>query len=189
MFDDTIFDQFPTLETERLLLRAFTPDDAEALFRIYSDPQVMRYWGSPPLRTIDEAQRKIQGIAEDFQAREGIRWAFTLKGDDRLIGSGGHWRLLKQHQRSEIGYELAPEYWGQGLVPEAFRAILRFGFERMGLHSVEAQIDPANQGSRRVLEKLGFSQEGYFRENYWFDGTFTDTAVFSLLKHDWLPKP
>jgi ribosomal-protein-alanine N-acetyltransferase len=174
------------LETERLILREIRPDDVEDVFRIYSDPQVIRYWGSAPLIAIDEARRKIQGIIDAFREREGVRWAFTLKGDDRLIGSGGHWRLLKQHQRSEIGYELAPEYWGQGLVAEAFGAILRFGFERMGLHSVEAQIDPANRASRRVLEKLGFVQEGYFRENYYFDGVFTDTAIFSLLKCDWL---
>jgi len=186
MLNDGVFEQFPVLETERLILREIVPADAEDLFRIYTDPQVMRYWGSAPLRSIDQARQKIQGIIDAFRASEGIRWAFTLKGDDQLIGSGGHWRLLKQHRRSEIGYELAPEYWGQGLVTEAFGAILRFGFEQMGLHSVEAQIEPHNQASRRVLEKLGFVQEAYFRENYFFDGEFTDTAVFSLLKADWL---
>jgi ribosomal-protein-alanine N-acetyltransferase len=186
--NESAFDSFPVLETERLILREIRPDDVEDVFRIYSDPQVIRYWGSAPLIAIDEARLKIQSTAEAFQAREGIRWAFTRKGEDRLIGSGGHWRLLKQHQRSEIGYELAPEHWGQGLVAEAFGAILRFGFERMGLHSVEAHIDPANVASRRVLEKLGFVQEGYFRENYFFDGVFTDTAVFSLLKRDWVTK-
>jgi RimJ/RimL family protein N-acetyltransferase len=185
MLNESVFETFPVLETERLILREITPADAEDLFRIYADPQVMRYWGSPPLRSIDEARAKIQLISDAFREREGIRWAITRKGCDRLIGSGGHWRLVKQHMRSEIGYELAPEHWGRGIVPEAFEAILRFGFERMGLHSVEAQIDPANQGSRRVLEKLGFVQEGYFRESYFFDGAFTDMAVFSLLKAGW----
>ena len=75
-----------------------------------------------------------------------------------------------------------------GIMPEAVGAIVRFGFEHMGLHSVEAQIEPNNQGSRRVLEKLGFVQEGYFRQNYFFDGEFTDTAVFSLLKSDWVER-
>jgi [ribosomal protein S5]-alanine N-acetyltransferase len=184
--NEDVFTTFPVLETERLVLREITPDDAEDVFRIYSDPQVMRYWGAAPMGSIDEARRKIDGVARAFREHEGIRWAITHKGSDRLIGSCGHWRLIKQHLRSEIGYELAPEQWGQGIMPEAVGAIVRFGFERMGLHSIEAQIEPNNQGSRRVLEKLGFVQEGYFRENFYFDGTFTDTAVFSLLKADWL---
>jgi ribosomal-protein-alanine N-acetyltransferase len=186
--NDDIFNVFPRLETERLILREIVPDDAPDLFRIYSDPEVMRYWSSAPLQRIDEVQQRIAGSAAAFQAREGIRWAITRKGSDRLIGSCGHWRLMRQHLRSEIGYDLAPEHWGQGIVPEAVGAILRFGFERIELHSVEAQIEPNNQASRRVLEKLGFVQEGYFRENFVVEGIFTDTAVFSLLKSDWLQR-
>jgi ribosomal-protein-alanine N-acetyltransferase len=148
----------------------------------------MRYWGGPPMQSIDQARAKIDDIAAAFRAREGIRWAITRRGDDRLIGSGGHWRLIRTHFRSEIGYDLAPEHWRKGIMTEAVGAMLRFGFERMGLHSVEAQIEPANRASRGVLEKLGFVQEGYFRENFFFDGTFGDTAVFSLLKADWLKR-
>jgi [ribosomal protein S5]-alanine N-acetyltransferase len=186
VLNESAFDAFPALETERLILREIRPDDARDVFRIYSDPAVVRYWGAAPMRSIDEAQRKIASTADAFRAKEGIRWAITRKGDDQLIGSGGHWRLIRQHLRSEIGYDLAPEQWGQGIMPEAVGAMLRFGFERLGLHSVEAQIEPNNHGSRRVLEKIGFRQEGYFRENFYFDGEFTDTAVFSLLKADWI---
>jgi [ribosomal protein S5]-alanine N-acetyltransferase len=186
--NDDIFQTFPTLETSRLVLREITLDDAEDMFRNYSDPQVMRYWGQAPLQSLDEMHHKIAGIAAAFTAREGIRWGIALKGSDRLIGSCGHWRLLKEHLRSEIGYELSIEHWGKGLMPEAIGAIVRFGFERMGLHTIEAQIDPKNQASRRVLEKLGFIQEGYFRENYFFNGEFTDTAVLSLLKAGWLQR-
>lgn len=184
--NDDIFQTFPQLETPRLLLREITLDDAEDMFRNYSDPQVMRYWGQAPLRSLDEMRQKIADIAAAFAAGEGIRWGMALKGSEGLIGSCGHWRLLKEHFRSEIGYELALDHWGKGLMPEAIGAIARFGFERMGLHTIEAQIDPNNQASRRVLEKQGFVQEGYFRENYFFNGQFTDTAVFSLLKADWL---
>jgi len=186
VLNEAIFDDFPVLQTERLMLREITSADAEDMFRIYADPEVMRYWGSPPMRSIDEAHRKIDGIAVAFREHAGIRWAITRRDSARLIGSCGHWRLVREHARSEIGYDLALEHWGQGIMTEAVGAILGCGFERMGLHSVEAQIDPANHGSRRVLEKLGFVQEGYFRESYFFDGVFTDTAVFSLLKKDWI---
>jgi RimJ/RimL family protein N-acetyltransferase len=183
----TTFASFPMLETERFVLRAVAPDDADDIFRIMADPRVTRYFGTPPMESIDEAVRRVEAIRSAFEQQEGVRWAIARREDGRFIGSCGFWRLIKPHFRAEIGYELAPEFWGQGVMPEAAGAALAFGFSIMGLHSVEAQIHPENAGSRRVLEKLGFVQEGYFRENYYepADGRFTDTAVFSLLQADW----
>lgn len=177
------FATFPTLETERLVLRAPRADDAPDIFRIMSDERVVRYFGIPPMHSLEQAVRRVEIFQSSFAAHEGIRWAITMRGEDRLIGTLGFWRLIKAHLRAEVGYELAPERWGQGIMPEALGAVLRFGFTAMGLHSVEAQIDPANNGSRRVLEKLGFVQEGYFRESYYHpeEDRFSDTAVFSLL--------
>src|SRR5581483_4870599 len=157
-----------------------------ALFRIMSDPRVTRYFGTVPMSALDEAERRVAGFQASFQDRRGIRWAIVLRETGEYIGSCGYWRLIPEHLRAEIGYELAPECWGEGLMTEAIGAVLGFGFTTMGLHSVEAQIHPENTGSRRVLEKLGFVQEGYFRENFYepADGSFTDTAVFSLLQAD-----
>lgn len=185
------FAAFPVLETKRLVLRAPAPEDAAAIFRIMADPQVMRYFGSPPMTAPDEATQRVAGFTESFQEQSGIRWAITLRESGEFIGSCGFWRLVKAHFRAEIGYELAPEWWGQGLMPEALSAALSFGFTIMGLHSVEAQIDPENNGSRRVLEKLGFVQEGYFRESFYepLQRRFTDTAVFSLLESWWAKLP
>jgi [ribosomal protein S5]-alanine N-acetyltransferase len=182
------FASFPVLETERFLLRAVTLDDVADMFRVMSDPQVTRYFGALPMATPAEAQERVQMIQTAFQKQDGVRWVIADRASGQLIGTGGFWRLLKPHDRAEIGYELAPEWWGQGVMTEALGAMLQFGFTRMGLHSVEAQIHPANSGSRRVLEKLGFVQEGYFRENYFdpVEARFTDTAVYSLLKAPWM---
>jgi len=184
------FASFPVLETERLVLRAPVLADAPAIFRIMSDPRVMRYFGAPPMTSLEAAEQRIAGLAADFAALRGIRWAIVPRAGGELIGTCGFWRLIKEHARAEIGYELDPAHWGQGLMPEAVGAALDFGFGPMGLHSVEAQIDPANASSRRVLEKLGFVQEGYFRESYYDPnaGRFTDTAVFSLLRSDWVAR-
>jgi ribosomal-protein-alanine N-acetyltransferase len=181
------FATFPTLETERFTLRAVTPDDAADIFRIMGDPQVTRYFGRLPMASLDEAVEHARALGVAFQEQAGVRWAITSRADKRFIGTCGFWRLIKPHFRAEIGYELAPEWWGRGVMAEALGAALTFGFTRMGLHSVEAQIHPANTASRRVLEKLGFAQEGYFRENYYdpVEAQFTDTAVFSLLKASW----
>lgn len=181
------FATFPPLETERLLLRAFTPEDAAAVFAIMADPEVVRYFGAPPMHALDQAAQRIAGISQAFAEQEGVRWAIVRREDGAFIGSCGFWRLVTPHFRAEIGYELGRPWWGQGLMPEALDAVLTFGFKVMGLHSVEAVIDPANAGSRRVLEKLGFVQEGYFRESYYepHTGRFTDSAVFSLLRSGW----
>jgi ribosomal-protein-alanine N-acetyltransferase len=186
----TAFATFPVLETERFLLRAVTLDDVATMFRIMSDPQVTRYFGMLPMATPAEAQERVQMIQTAFQEQTGVRWAIADRANGQLIGTCGFWRLIKPHDRAEIGYELAQAWWGQGVMTEALAAMLQFGFTRMGLHSVEAQIHPANSGSRRVLEKLGFVQEGYFRENYLdkVEARFTDTAVYSLLKERWMSR-
>lgn len=182
------FATFPALETARFQLREVLPGDAARIFEIMSDPRVTRYFGSLPMEALSDAERRIAGMREAFAERTGVRWAIVERVGGRLLGTCGFWRLINQHDRAEIGYELAAECWGQGVMTEALGAALAFGFTSMGLHSVEAQIHPANTGSRRVLEKLGFVQEGYFRENYHdvVEGGYTDTAVFSLLARDWL---
>lgn len=101
-----------------------------------------------------------------------------------MIGSGGIWRIQKDHLRGEIGYELSKEFWGNGIMTEALKEIVKFGFEKMNLHSIEANLDPENTGSVRLLEKLGFIREGYFAESYYFNGKFTDTGTYSLLNKD-----
>jgi ribosomal-protein-alanine N-acetyltransferase len=175
------------LETERLILRAPIATDAEVMFAIMADPQVMRYFGSAPMASIAEAHERIAGMTSAFAEQHGIRWVITLRGSDTCVGSCGFWRLIPEHYRAEIGYELAPAYWGQGIMPEVVHAAVQFGFGRMGLHSIEAQIAPQNVGSRRVLEKVGFVQEGYLRESYYepVDHYFSDTAIFSLLGHEY----
>lgn len=181
---------FPVLQTERLVLRAVTPADATDMFRIMRDPRVVRYFGSAPMTSLDEAEQRIDRIGVAWQEQNGVRWAITQREHAQLIGTCGYWRLVNAHLWAEIGYELAPEHWGRGIMTEAVGAVLHFGFTTMKLHRVEAQIHPANTGSRRVLEKLGFVQEGYFRENYYeaVEGKFTDTVVFSLLQAAWMRK-
>jgi ribosomal-protein-alanine N-acetyltransferase len=185
------FAAFPVLETERFLLRPPTLDDVADMFRVMSDPQVTRYFGALPMTTLAQAQERVEAIEKAFQEQSGVRWVIADRANGQLIGTCGFWRLIKAHDRAEIGYELAPDWWGRGVMTEAVGAMLQFGFTHMGLHTVEAQIHPANTGSRRVLEKLGFVQEGYFRENFYdpIEAQFTDTAVFSLLKDSWLSRP
>jgi [ribosomal protein S5]-alanine N-acetyltransferase len=191
MLDVThVFATFPVLETKRCLLREVTNDDADAIFHILSSADVSRYLGRHPLTRMDEVMLRVDTYRKTFEEKTGIAWMIIDRTSGQLIGTCVLWKLDTTHHRAELGYILAPEYWGQGIVPEVSSALLSFGFNQIGLHSIEAQIDPANNGSRRVLEKLGFVQEGYFRENFYNPviESFADTAVFSLLKSVWLSR-
>ena len=188
MLDTTaVFASFPVLETERLRLRAVKMDDAEAIFRALGDPEVVRYFGVAPMASLGEAKERVMTVQNAYATQKGIRWVITWRKSDEYLGSCAFWRLIKEHYAAELGYELARDYWGQGVMPEAVSAVLNYGFATMGLHRVEAHIHPDNTGSRRVLEKLGFVREGYFREAYYepTSGLFTDTAVYSLLQANW----
>lgn len=184
------FNTFPILETTRLRLREISEVDADDMFRIMSDPEVMHYFGMLPMTARAQAVQRAHWSQEAFAEREGIRWAIVERSSGRFLGTCGYWRIVKEHDRAEIGYELAPAAWGRGIMTEALGVVLDFGFLAMRLHSVEAQIHPDNAGSRRVLEKLGFEREGYFRENFYdpVEGRYTDTAVYSLIKPDWLKR-
>lgn len=188
MLDFTpIFGAFPVLETERLIIRESTLDDAPALFSILSDPDVVRYLGPKPMVSVDEAIERIRIYQQRFKERQELRWVVTLRETGRLIGTCVLKNFESSRHRAALGYTIAADTWGKGIGTEIARAVLRYGFEIVRLHSIEAQIDARNEASIALVRKLGFVQEGFYREDYFSDlsGTFTDTAVFSLLAQDW----
>jgi [ribosomal protein S5]-alanine N-acetyltransferase len=175
------FDPFPTLETPRFVLRRIDVGDTEAMFRNHSNPEVVRYFGRPPDTEIKQTEQRLELIEDGIRNGTAIRWAITRKEDGALLGSTGFWKWNQPHLWAEIGYELDPAAWGSGVMTEALRVMLRYGYDTMGLHRAEANIAPENTGSRRVLEKLGFSREAILRENWFFDGRFGDTHTYGLL--------
>ena len=175
------FTPFPVLTTERMILRQTAMKDAEEVFIMRSDPGLLTYVDRAPAKTIDEAISFIQLITDNLDNNIGVSWAMTLKGEDRMIGSIAIWRIDNEHHRGEIGYVMLHEYQGKGLMHEAMEAIIDYAFKEMKLHSLEANINPGNLASQKVLERAGFVREAYFRENYYYDGKFTDSAIYSLL--------
>jgi ribosomal-protein-alanine N-acetyltransferase len=176
------FPSFPSLHTPRLLLREITPDDAEALFGMRSDERVMRYLARPLQQDIGEAIQLIENIRQMYTQNEALTWAICRRENPaRLIGTIGFWKMDKANHRTEIGYLLHPDCWGQGLMDEAMQAAIEYCFEVLNFHSIEANTDPENAASGRVLEKHGFLQEAYFRENLCYDGRFLDSRIYSKL--------
>lgn len=176
-----VFDPFPVLVTERLELRNIEPADAEALLRLRSDPKVMEFMDRPLMNSLEESAQLIINICSSAEKNEAITWGLSIKGNPELIGTIGFWKIIKEHHRAEIGYFLHTAHWGKGLMQEALKPVLNYGFCTMQLHSVEANVNPANAASIRFLEKNGFVREAYFKENYYFNGKFLDSAIYSLL--------
>jgi len=182
---DNSIEAFPRLETKRLVLREVRLTDTEALFEVFSDEAVMQYYDRLPLTRLEEAQQIIERHQSRFEHGEGIRWGITIKGEHRVVGSCGFsWQL--HHRYAEIGYELARAYWNQGIITEALRAILQFGFETRNLHRVEAEVLLGNVASMRVLHKLSFQEEGVLRERIFVNNHFYDVKLFSLLKSEYV---
>ena len=175
-------DPFPEITTERLRLRSVTDDDLSQIFRLRSDPQVMRYIGRPRAKTLEDA-KAVMGIREEVMSSgTGINWGICQKEDPTLMGTMGFYQLEKEHFRITAGYSLLPEYHRKGYASEALCALLNYAFTEMNIHSIAAEVNPENKASIGLLEKHGFVREAYFRENFFFEGNFMDTAVYSLIK-------
>lgn len=173
--------EFPVLTTARLVLREVRVEDAADLFVLRSDPRVMEHLGRPRATSLQDAHDLIARIIHDRNENDGITWAIAVKGNDRMIGTIGFYRLLKEHFRAEVGYLLHPDHWRKGIMGEALDAAVACGFDRLKFHSIEAVTDPANTASNALLAKHGFIREGLFRENYFWNGKFYDSAVWSRL--------
>ncbi len=175
------FTPFPNLETERLLLRRVNENDVNEIFALRSNPETMKYIPRPLVKTIDDALEHIAMIDAKIENNEGINWAITYKDNPKLIGIIGHYRIKPEHFRAEVGYMLLPEYNGKGIISEAVKEVVKYGFNEMKLHSIEAIIDPENFGSEKVLQKYGFVKEAHLKENEFYEGRFLDTVIYSIL--------
>lgn len=175
------FNPFPVLETERLLLRQVTMDDAPDVLIMRSDINAMKYIGKPISTTLDDARDLIGRIEDGIESNTAIGWGISLKNNHRFIGTIGFHRIDTSNYRAEIGYMLLPEFWNKGVMSEAMNSVLDYGFKTLKFHSIFANIDPDNLRSAAILKKFNFVKEAYFKENFYFNGKFTDTEIYSLL--------
>jgi ribosomal-protein-alanine N-acetyltransferase len=195
----TAFRKFPEIRTKRLLLRQPSMKDAEWYLEHFSRPEVVWGGGDPAPRDIGAAREELRKYMVDlYRKRLGFRWIITLKGEGRPIGSLGFykWAPTAGYQappsagyQAEMGYDLVKEHWGKGIMTEAMKAVIDFGFEKMELHRIEVFIIPRNKRSIKLVKNLGFKREGLLRERYFDEfGHYTDDVLFSMLRTDWKEK-
>ncbi|PNQ72528.1 N-acetyltransferase [Hanstruepera neustonica] len=182
--NDTVFENFPELESNRLLYRNFNAGDAADLFYLKTDARVMAHMDSNKHESINDSLEAIKRNQDSFKDKTGINWAIVDKATNEFIGYFGYWRFFRENCRGEIGYSLKPEFWGKGFMTEAMTRLIAFGFEDLNLHSIEANINPNNANSEKLLVNFGFKKEAHFRENYLFNGQFLDSIIYCLLESD-----
>jgi [ribosomal protein S5]-alanine N-acetyltransferase len=182
--NDKVFENFPVMKTERLLLRNVKSSDAESIFKLRSNDQVMIHMDSDYHNSVEDALKFIKLINDDYNDKSGINWAIELTGTNEMIGYVCFHRLDRANCRGEMGYALHPDYWRKGYTAEAIREVVKFGFDKMDLHGIDANVNPKNEASKSLLKKLGFKMEAYFRENYLRKGVFMDSEIYCMICTD-----
>ena len=175
----------PSLFTPRLVLRWMTERDIDALFAIFSNPEVMRYWNAPAMLERSEAVSLLKRVQVTYAQRTAFRWGIARREDDQIIGTCSLFHWEEDSRRAEVGYALGQAYWGQGYIQETLRAVLDYGFGTLNLHRIEAEIDPENVASVRAVERMGFVREGLLRERWLVEGKTSDSLMMGLLRREW----
>jgi RimJ/RimL family protein N-acetyltransferase len=175
----------PVLLTERLRLRPMTQADVDAHYAVFSDAEVTRYWSRGPWTDIAQSAEAIAATIAAYADGSGLRLGIELLASGELIGNASLHHFVDDSRRCELGYALARPHWNRGYVTEALAALLGHGFDALNLNRIEADIDPRNIGSARVLEKLGFRKEGIMPERWIVNGEFADTVNYGLLRRYW----
>jgi RimJ/RimL family protein N-acetyltransferase len=175
----------PTLDAPRVRLRWLTAGDVDALFDVFSDATTMRFWSTPPMKERAEAEALLARIHGQFADKCGYQWGVERKDDGRLLGTCTLFHVHEANQRAEIGFCLASAYWKKGYMSEALAALLDHAFGPMKFRRLEADVDPRNESSLRIIGRLGFRHEGLLRERWNVAGEIQDSAVLGLLASEW----
>ncbi|MCM3493460.1 GNAT family N-acetyltransferase [Paenibacillus lactis] len=182
---ERIYENLPELETERLRLRRISMRDAEDMYAYASNDEVAQYVTWETHRSIEDSKRFIQYILAQYAKHDIAPWGIELKENGRLIGTVDFVWWRPEHQSAEIGYVLAREYWGRGIMTEAASALLKLGFGEMDLIRVQARCFEDNIGSQRVMEKIGMRYEGTLRKAMKVKDRHWNLKVFSILKEEY----
>jgi [ribosomal protein S5]-alanine N-acetyltransferase len=171
---------FPTLQSDRLLLRQIVDTDIEHIFKGLSHPDVITYYGVS-FMTLEETKEQMKFFADLEEQETGIWWAVCSKATGDFYGAGGFNNWSKEHRKAEIGFWLLPDCWGNGIMAEAMPLICDYGFDELGLHRIEGFVETENINCKKALAKLGFTLEGTMRDCEVKDSKFISLDIYSVI--------
>ena len=185
MFDDCLFDDMPRLETPRLILRRLEMRDAPDLFDYSRDPQVAKHVLWDAQTSVSEARAYVRYMLRRYRAGEPASWGIEEKETGRVVGTIGYMWYQRDNNACEVGYLLARRRWNLGYMTEALAEVLRFSFEELGVHRVEAQHEVENAASGAVMRKCGMRKEGTLRGRLYNKGRYVDVDLYAMLREDY----
>lgn len=184
MNSENLFNVFPKLETQRFILRRLTDDDVEEFFLMHNDEDTLKYYDIQSFNNVYEAKRTLDFMNKWYKKNKLINWGIERKVDNKLIGNLCFYNIEKIHSKVQVGYLVSRDYWRQGIAREVLSVLISFGFEKVGINRIEAQIYQENIASIFLVENLGFQKEGTLREYEFVKGKRWDVSIYSLLKGD-----
>lgn len=179
-----ILANLPTIETERLLLRKITLNDASDMFEYASNPKVSEYTMWSTHTSIEDTKYFLKSLTKMYKRRELVDWGIVHKAEKKFIGTCGFVEWSMTHSRAEIGYALSARYWREGYMSEAVNAVIEFGFREMLLNRIVGRCEVNNIASARVMEKVGMRLEGILRQQLFVKGRYWDLKIYSILREE-----
>lgn len=179
-----IFSKIPTIETERLILRAMSTRDSADMFDYSSRGELTKYLLWSPHNTVNYTREYLSYIEKRYKVGDFYDWAVVEKESGRMIGTCGFTSIDLSNRRGEIGYVLNPDFHRRGYAPEAARAVVEFGFAKLDLNRIEARFMEGNEPSRRVAEKIGMTFEGYAKDAIFVKGAYRTVGTCAILHRE-----
>lgn len=175
--------EFPTIKTERLLLRKIVDGDIDNIFKGLSHPDIIKYYGVN-FQTLEATKEQMAFYADLENNGTGIWWAICSLDSKTFYGAGGLNSLSKEHKKAEIGFWLLTDFWGQGIMKEAMPLICNYGFDKLGLHRIEGFVETDNINCKTAMAKLNFRHEGTMRDCEIKNGKFISLDIYAKIKND-----
>ncbi|WP_440604066.1 GNAT family N-acetyltransferase [Bacillus sp. GB_SG_008] len=184
---EIVFEEFPVLESQNLVLKKIEDVHLQDVYAIYNNDKVFEYCGIIPKHNMKTVSKMIQHFERDYIKQSRIKWGIFRKNEsDTLVGIIEAMDFNRKVNIVTIGYFLAEKYWGKGIAPEAVHAIVKFLFEDVHINRIQAEVMPANEISKKVLLKNGFIKEGLLRQaTLWSGKGVVDLEIYSILQEDY----
>ena len=175
-------DNFPIIETDRLVLRQLSKNDLENVFKGLSNPKVIQYYGIS-FKTLEATKEQMDWFKNLETEGTGIWWAIESKKTGEFYGGGGFNNMDKMNRKAEIGFWLLPEYWGMRIMKEAMEVICTYGFEKLELHRIEGFVESENKNCKSGLKKLDFDYEGTLKDDEIKNGRYISVDIYSKINY------
>lgn len=182
---EDVFGDLQKIETERLILRKMTLDDAQDVFEYGSDSEITNYVTWDAHKSIEDSQNFLKSVIQKYEKKEVSEWGIVFKENKKFIGTCGYMWWHIGCARAEMGYALSRKYWDKGLMTEAVKETIKFGFDKMKLNRIEARCMIGNVASEKVMKKVGMTFEGIMREQMYAKGVFRDLKMYSILRREY----